>query len=106
MAVLHTTFLERGEENLIHEQSLKSLREIGVLIHSPRVLQMLQEAGAEVDLNSEIAKIPESMVKDALKKAPKRIRYAARDSKRDFEIPTDRWPFTATHGLAVHISDL
>ncbi|HII41267.1 MAG TPA: hypothetical protein HA326_08655 [Thermoplasmata archaeon] len=106
MAVLRTRFLERGEEDLIHEQSLKSLRDIGVLIHSPRVLQMLQEAGAEVDLNSEIAKIPESMVKDALKKAPKRIRYAARDSKRDFEIPTDRWPFTATNGLAVHIADL
>ena len=106
MAVLRTKFLERGEEELIHEQSLKSLQEIGVLIHSPRVLQMLQEAGAKVDAKAEIAKLPESLVKDALKKAPKRIRYAARDSKKDFEIPTERWPFTATNGLAVHIADL
>ena len=106
MAVLRTKFLERGEEDLIHEQSLKSLQEIGVLIHSPGVLQMLREAGAEVDLKTEIAKIPESLVKDALKKAPKRIRYCGRDPKRDFEIPTERWPFTATNGLAVHIADL
>ena len=106
MAVLHTTFLERGEENLIHEQSLKSLRDIGVLIHSASVLQMLQDAGADVDAKTEVAKIPESMVKEALKKAPKRIRYAARDPKRDFEIPTKRWPFTASNGLAVHIADL
>lgn len=106
MAVLRTTFLERGEENLIHEQSLKSLREIGVRIHSSFVLQMLKDAGADIDAKGEIAKIPEGMVKDALKKAPKRIRYAARDSKRDFEIPTKRWPFTASNGLAVHIADL
>ncbi len=106
MSVLRTTFLERGEENLIHEQSLKSLREIGVLVHSESVLRMLKEAGADVNAKSEIAKIPESMVKDAQKRAPKRIRYAARDPKCDFEIPTKRWPFTASNGLAVHIADL
>lgn len=106
MAVLRTKFLERDEENLIHEQSLKSLREIGVLIHSARVLRMLQEAGADVDPKTEIAKLPESLVTDCLKKAPKRIRYASGDGKHDFEIPTRRWPFTATNGLAVHIADL
>ena len=106
MAVLRTKFLERGEEDLIHEQSLISLREIGVLIHSASVLRMLKDAGADVDLKTEIAKFPEPLVKDSLKKAPKRIRYAARDPKRDFEIPTKGWPFTATNGLAVHIADL
>ncbi len=106
LAVLRTKFLDRSEETLIHEQSLKSLQEIGVLIHSPSVLAMLKDAGADVDVKTEIAKFPESMVKDALKKAPRRIRYAARDRARDFEVPTVRWPFTATNGLAVHIADL
>ena len=106
MAVLRTKFLERGEEELIHEQSLKSLREIGVRIHSESVLRMLEAAGAEVDLAKEIARMPEDLIKDSLKKAPKRIRYASRDSKHDFEIPTQSWPFTATNGLAVHIADL
>ncbi len=106
MAVLRTRFLERSEEELIHEQSLRVLQDIGVLIHSPSVLDMLASAGADVDRKAEIAKIPEGMVKDALKKAPRRIRYASRDGKHDFEIPTDKWPFTATNGLAVHIADL
>ena len=106
MAVLRTKFLERGEEDLIHEESLKSLREIGVLIHSESVLRLLREAGADVDLKTQVAKLPESLVKESLKKAPRRIRYAARDSQHDFEIPTSSWPFTATNGLAVHIADL
>jgi trimethylamine--corrinoid protein Co-methyltransferase len=106
MAVLRTRFLDRGEEDLIHEQSLRSLGEIGVLIHSPSVLQMMDDAGAEVDRTTEVAKIPEALVKDAVQRAPKRIRYCARDSKRDFEVPTKSYPFTATNGLAVHIADL
>ncbi len=106
MAVLRTKFLERGEEELIHEQSLKSLREIGVLIHSESALHLLRDAGADVDFKTEIAKLPESLVTECLKKAPKRIRYASRDGKHDFEIPTDRWPYTASNGLAVHIADL
>lgn len=106
MAVLRTKFLERDEESLIHEQSLKSLKEIGVLIHSEAVLRMLKDAGADVDFKNEIAKFPEALVTDCLKKAPKRIRYASRDGKHDFEIPTEKWPFTASNGLAVHIADL
>lgn len=106
MAVLRTRFLERSEENLVHEQSLKTLAEMGVRIHSAPVLQMLKAAGADVDPKAEIAKIPEAMVKDALKKAPKRIRYAARDKAHDFEVPTKSHPFTATNGLAVHIADI
>ncbi len=106
MAVLRTKFLERGEEDLIHEQSLKSLREIGVLIHSEAALRMLKDAGADVDFEKEIAKLPESLVAECLKKAPRRIHYASRDGKHDFDIPTDKWPYTASNGLAVHIADL
>ncbi len=106
MAVLRTKFLEREEEELIHKQSLRSLQEVGVMIHSPSVLKMLKSAGAEVDSRNEIAMIPEGMIRDALKKAPKRIRYCARDPKHDFEIPSKNFPFTATNGLAIHIADL
>jgi trimethylamine--corrinoid protein Co-methyltransferase len=106
MAVLRAKFLNRSEESLVHEQSLKTLAGMGVRIHSPSVLQTLEAAGAEVVFKAEIAKIPEALVKDALKKAPKRIRYCARDKAHDFEIPTTSYPFTATNGLAVHIADL
>ncbi len=106
IAVLRTTFLDRSEEDLIHAQSLTSLRDIGVMIHSPSVLHMLDEAGATVDHGKEIARISENLVQDALTKAPKRIRYCARDPHHDFEIPSESFPFTATNGLATHIADL
>jgi len=106
MAVLRTTFLDRAEEDLIHEQTLRCLSELGVRIRSPGVLQMLADAGADVDLNRELARIPESLVHEALRKAPRRIRYCARDPFHDFEIPAASYPYAATNGLAVHIADL
>ncbi len=105
-AVLRTRFLEKDDEELIHEKSLESLAELGVLIHSPSVLAMLGNAGADVDAKKRLARIPEDLVLESLKKAPKRIRYCARDPKRDFEIPSEDFPFTATNGLAIHIADL
>jgi trimethylamine--corrinoid protein Co-methyltransferase len=103
---LRTRFLDHEEEDLIHESSLKTLREMGVMIHSSSVLAMLEKAGASVDPTKEIAKIPESLVREALAKAPKRFRYCARDSKHEFEIPTDTVPFGANNGLAIQIADL
>ena len=46
MARARMTFLDEREQDLIHEQSLKWLAEIGVKVHSPSVLEMLGERGA------------------------------------------------------------
>jgi len=106
LASVKLNFLDRNEVELIHEASIKSLREIGVRIHSNPVLSMMEEAGADVDHKGMIAKVPEDMVKDSLQKAPKKIKLYARDPKHDLEIPVEDFPFTATNGLAVFINDL
>jgi len=106
MAVARTTFLDKGEEDLIHAQSLKTLNEIGVMIHSESVLEMLEKSGADVDHKRRIVKIPENMVEEALKTAPKQIEYHARDPKHNFNLPAENFPYTATNGLAIHIADL
>jgi len=106
IAVLRTKFLDPDEEELIHEQTLTSLADIGVMILSPSVLAMLKDAGAEVDPTRNVAHIPEGLVREALQKAPKRIRYCAREPRHEFEIPAPSHPYTATNGLAVHIPDL
>src|SRR4030043_192167 len=79
VAVARLRFLSKDDEELVHEQSLKCLNEIGVLIRSHSVLGMLEEGGAAVDRKSGIAKISESMVKEALSRAPRSIRLCARD---------------------------
>lgn len=106
MAVARLRFLEKEEQELIHEQSLKCLNEIGVLVRSPSVLKILKDGGAEVDTKTGIAKIPENMVKEALSRAPKQIRMCARDPKHDMVVPVSGPPYVATTGLAIYIRDM
>ena len=106
MAVARFVVLSKEEQELIHESSLKSLQEIGMLIRSESTLKMLEDAGADVDYSKRVAKMPEEMVTEALKKAPKSIRLCARDSKNDLEIPVSGPPFVATTGLGVYVRDM
>lgn len=106
MAHARFVFLSQEEQDLIHESSLKSLNEMGMMIRSDSTLKMLSDAGADVDFSKQIAKMPEEMVRDALKKAPKNIRLCARDSKNDMEIPVAGPPYAATTGLGVYIRDM
>ena len=70
MAVARLKFLDKREEEFVHAQSIKSLKELGVLVRSHKVLKTLESAGASVDYKTGIAKIPERVVNEAVKKAP------------------------------------
>jgi trimethylamine--corrinoid protein Co-methyltransferase len=106
MAAAKVVFLSADEQDLIHESSIKTLREIGVLVRSEPTLKILDEAGADIDFAKQIAKIPEEMVREALSKVPKSIRLCARDPKNDLEIPVSGPPFVSTTGLGVYIRDM
>lgn len=105
MAIARLKFLDKSEEDLVHELSLKNLRENGVKIPSQAVLRMLEKAGASVDLKTEIAKIPEEMVNEALKKAPKSFVIAARDPKKDIRLPAEAYPYVSLGGVTAWIED-
>lgn len=106
MAFARVHFLDRDEEDLIHQQSLRSLQEIGVLVRSESVLKLLEDSGAIVDYKTGIAKISEDMVNEAVKRAPREIRLCGRDSKNDMKVPVQGPPFVATTGLGVYIRDM
>ena len=106
MAVARMKFLEKDEEDLIDQQSMECLETIGVKIKSESVLRMLENAGAIVDGRSQIAKIPESLVREALKTAPKQMTLHARDTKHDMHIPVSSWPYVGTTGLGTYIVDI
>jgi trimethylamine--corrinoid protein Co-methyltransferase len=105
MAVARFRFLDKSEEDRIHSLSVEILETLGVRVHSKSVLQMLARAGADVDLKTEIVKIPESMVSAALKKAPKGFTIGARDSKRDVKLPAESWPYVSLGGVTTWIED-
>ena len=98
--------LDKNEELLVHEQSLKCLSEIGVMVKSEPVLTMLEKAGASVDHRTGVAKLPENLVMEAVKNAPKHLKLGARDPKHDKDIPVKSYPLIATNGLAVYTPDL
>jgi len=56
MANLKTVLLSKSEENLIHDQSIKCLKEVGVRIDSGSVLDLLEKKGAFVDHANNIAR--------------------------------------------------
>jgi trimethylamine--corrinoid protein Co-methyltransferase len=105
MAHAEMRFLNEREEDLIHEQSIRCLREIGVKIHSPSVLKLLDDRGASVDHADEIARIPERLIEEALETAPKEFTLCARDPKRDLKLPSHSFPHATTSGLAVFVTD-
>jgi|YelNatPaOPRAMG01_1025707.scaffolds.fasta_scaffold05376_5 trimethylamine--corrinoid protein Co-methyltransferase len=105
MAVARLKFLDKDEEELVHNLSLKNLNENGVKIPSQSVLKMLENAGAKVDYKTEIAKIPEEMVNEALKKAPKEFVIGARDPKKDIRLPAETYPYVSLGGVTAWIED-
>lgn len=105
LAVARMGFLNRDEEDLVHQESIEALGEIGVLIRSERVLSMLAESGAVVDPKTKVAKMPEEMVKGALRDAPREFRLCAREKGNDIGLPARGTPHMTTDGLTVYMLD-
>lgn len=99
-------FLDKGEEDLIDQQSMECLETFGVKVKSGNVLKMLEKAGADVDHKTQIAKIPERMVREALKTVPKEMTLHGRDPKHNLRIPVSSWPYVGTSGLGTFIVDI
>jgi len=60
-----------AEVDRIHETSLAILEEIGVQFPNQRVLRLFADAGAVVDLEQQVVRIPASLVEQALAVLPK-----------------------------------
>jgi len=105
MAKITTEFLNQQETDLLHDQSIQCLKEIGIKVHSTSVLELLERNGARVDFDEMIAKIPEQMVNQSLESVQKKFSLCARDPKRDLSIPTESIPWMTTSGLAVFVND-
>ena len=84
----HAQFLSPDEQQIIHNESIRILEEVGALFHSKKALDILAKSGAKVDQENNIAKIPAEMVDQALKTAPKSFVCGARVPEKDFALPS------------------
>ena len=81
-------FLSPDEQQIIHDESIRILEEVGALFHSKKALGILAKNGAKVDHESGIARIPAEMVNHALETAPKSFICGARAAEKDFALPS------------------
>ncbi len=98
------SFLDEGEREQVHEGSLRMLAETGVRFHGERALPLLAQAGAPVDNDSGVARIPRELVEAALATAPRSFVLGARNPAHDYAVPS---PVTryAIDGTAAFVID-
>ena len=82
--------LTSSEVQSIHAASLKILEQVGLQVQSPKIIDVFKSGGAEIDVAKSRVRIPEHLVKDCLKKAPKEIRLAGRTEENDLLLGDNR----------------
>jgi len=87
--VLHPEDIEE-----VYSATMEVLERTGVKIDHARTLELLDGAGARVD--KDLVRIPDWMVKDALRKAPSRIVLGKRDGERSVKLEGNRSWFGAS----------
>ena len=87
---LKTQVLSQSEKDLVHKRTMELLENVGVCVKSQIALERLADAGAMVDLDTQLVKIPEALVHKCLKAAPKSFVLGGRNPKFDFPMPAVR----------------
>jgi len=98
------SFLSEDDMKAIHSASLEVLDKTGVKVMSDEALDILKRCGAKVDYGEKHATIPENLVEEALKRAPKTITYAARNPKYDFVLNKQE-PHFCVEGMPPFVLD-
>ncbi len=80
------------------------MERVGVRVLEPGALELLREAGAEVDWREMRARIPEGLLRECLKKAPRRFSLYGRGSGYRLDLEEGRTYFS-TQGTAVFVID-
>jgi trimethylamine--corrinoid protein Co-methyltransferase len=86
--------LTDSDLNKIHQATLEVLEKTGLFVETEEALEIFDGAGAEIDRQHKIVKIPPHLVEDAIQSAPSRILLAGRDPQHDKELGSGRVYFT------------
>ena len=89
----------------VHLAALRILGEAGVFVEDHKALAIFKSAGAVVDKNSQMVKLPSCMIEDAICSAPRRVRLAGRSDGFDVQLEKGR-PIYVNAAGNVKIADL
>jgi trimethylamine--corrinoid protein Co-methyltransferase len=89
----------------IHTATLDVIESVGVKFPSPKVLDLWQELGADVDRDASVVKIPGEKIEEGLKYAPPAFTLAARDEELDLPLDGNH-VYVGTDGCGVEMIDI
>jgi len=97
------SFLSESDCERVHEASLRILAETGVRFHGERALPLLADAGAQVDAEAGVARIPRPVIEAALAAAPRSFTLGARNPAHDYALPSPvtRYAIDGTAAFAI-----
>ena len=104
MAKARITYLSAAEKEFIHAQTLDVLANVGIAYNTPQAIDLLAEAGAEVDRETMRAKLSWELIESCLKTVPDTVLLAGR--RPEFDRVLGEWPLhTTTDGIQTYVYD-
>jgi len=89
----------------LHDVALDLLWSVGSQVNSAQAFQIFADAGAVVDRDTRIVRLPKAMVEDAIASAPSKVLLAGREEKHDLHLEGTR-VYMGTGGTTVYVLDL
>ena len=71
MAKARISYLSDDEKQFIHEKTLQVLAEVGIAYNTPKAIDLLEAAGAQVDREALTARLTWDVIEPALKTVPR-----------------------------------
>ena len=97
--------LSADQIEAIHDASLRVLEELGIAFLHPEALDILADAGAEVDRATQVVRFDPALVEESIAKAPPSFVVHARNPERNVTFGGNHLNF-ATVGSAPNASDI
>lgn len=100
----HLQIFSDSDLHALHLGTLELLERTGLNVTDEEALQVFEKAGAFVDYEKEIVKIPAYMVEEAIQTAPASVFLAGKDPKYDIILEDGR-VYVCPFGLGIQITD-
>jgi trimethylamine--corrinoid protein Co-methyltransferase len=97
--------LSRDDLDRIHGATMEVLQRLGIKVLEPEALELFEQAGADVDRKTKRVRIPESLVKETVRKAPSEFKMYGRDTDYELDYSGNKVHFGVA-GCATKVQDL
>jgi len=97
--------LSRSNVRRVAEAAFEVLERSGMAVYSPTAFEAFRAAGARVDEETRVVRLPRSLVEDAVASNPSSVTLYSRNGENDAVLEKDRVHY-GTGGTAIYVLDL